>query len=380
MANEKLIFGSEILEQGVCGKELGKRELSTEPICGTLILDLDGTLTLPDSKYAIDKRAMLAVSEFVSRGGICALNTGATKERSERSFFNPLFCLLDEQCGFDEAVKIFSNRVWLLPENGSSILKSNGVTVMENELWFLWDETNPLHVPDKEKLRNLIETDLVPRISESFVVGDNPGEIGRRNYILSWKGLKETPKLIDMIKDEVIPSTGNIHWQRIQMKAARTTIDFINADSGKEPSTKIFLSNLGFKGPIVGFGDLGDEFAKVPGVITFNVNAENPNSFRIKEVPSLEVTDWQPIDIGKCLIKDNGDVFIEGKKVEVLRSNGGEIILAKTNEKGYLVPDISGKQSEKLIIPIPLTKGAGEATAVILERLMRVGYFNEEFN
>lgn len=380
MAKEKLMFGNEMLEQGVCGKEFGKRELSPEPICGTLILDLDGTLTLPGKNYAIDKRAILAVSEFVLRGGICALNTGATKERSERSFFNPLFCLLDEQCNFDEAVKIFSNRIWLLPENGSSVLKSSGVTVMENELWFTWDETNPLHVPDKEKLRYLIESDLVPRISESFVVGDRPGEIGRRNYILSWKGLKETPKLIDMIKSEIIPKTLNIDWEKIQMKAARTTIDFINSDSGKEQSTRIFLSKIGFNGPIVGFGDLGDEFGKVQGVTTFNVNTEKPNSFRTRDVSSLEVTDWQSVDVSECLIKDDDEVIFRGKKVEVLRDKNDEIIFAKTNEKGYLVPDISGKQPEKIIISKPLTSGAGEATAEILEGLMRVGYFDKDFS
>lgn len=370
MTKERQNFGNEIFERGICGKSFEKRELPPEPICGILLLDLDGTLTLPGSRYAIDKRAVLAVSEFVSRGGFCAMNTGATKERAERTFFNPLFCLLDEQCGFEKAVQIFSDKIWLLPENGSALLKSDGVTVLENELWFKWEENNPLHVPNKEELRRLIETVLVPKISGSFVVGDNPGEIGRRNYILSWKGLKNAPELIGMIKNEVIPNNHGFDWQKIQMKAARTTIDFINADSGKDPSTRTFLSKIGNVGPIIGFGDLGDEFANVPGVLTFNVNAEKPNSFRKVGLPSLEVTNWK--------VKSEQDCSVEDKD-KILCSNGGEKLRVRLNENGDLVPTDSTTEG-KIILAEPLTQGAGEATAEILERLMDVRYFRREDN
>lgn len=369
MTEERRNFGSETLEQGACGRKVGKRELPSEPVCGTIILDLDGTLTLPGSKYAIDRRAVLAVSEFVLRGGICALNTGATKERAERTFFNPLFCLIDEQCGnFDEAAKIFAERIWLLPENGSSILKSSGVTVLENELWFNWNETNPLHVPNKEKLRNLIETKLIPLVPGSFGVGDKAAEIGRRSYILSWKGLKDASKLVEMIKTEIIPENEDFDWEKIQMKAARTTIDFINAESGKEPSTRILLSKLPTTGPVVAFGDLGDEFARVPGVLTFNVNSLKPNSFRTVGLPSLEVTTWKVRDIGDCSPEEADNI---------LCSTGGKPLRVRMSENGNLIPT-QNNDGQKVILSEPLTKGAGEATAEILESLMDVGYFVRE--
>lgn len=337
-------------------------EQPSESIDGVLILDLDGTLTLPKSKYALDKRTLADISEFIGNGGVCALNTGATKERAERTFLTPIFGLLDERYGFDKATEIFIKKIWLLPENGSSILKSTGVTIMENELWFLWNETDPLHVPDKEKLRNLIETILVPKIPESFVIGDRLGEIGRRNYILSWKGLKNVPALIDMIKEEIIPQSKDIiNWDGIEMKAARTTIDFINAKSGKEPSTRKFLSMVNTDGPIVGFGDLGDEFAKIPQVTTFNVNAEKPNSFRSAKIPALDVANWIPINASECIITNNR-VFLNGKEIEVIRDEHGDIVL-----------DITRKN--RLFMIDPITKGAGEATAEMLERLIKIGYF-----
>lgn len=370
MTKEIQFFGNEIFERGVCGKSFEMRELPPEAIHGVLISDLDGTQTLPGSKYAIDKRSVLAASEFIYRGGIFALNTGATKERTERTFYHPLFCLLDEQCGFDKAVQLFTDRVWLLPENGSAILKSNGVTVLENELWFKWEENNPLHVPNKKELRKLIETLLIPKIPGSFVVGDNPGEIGRRNYILSWKGLKDVPNLIEMIKTDIIPNNNDFDWQRIEMKAARTTIDFINAESGKEQSTRVFLSKLNEPGPIVGFGDLGDEFASVPGVLTFNVNAEKPNSFRRVGLPSLEVTNWKVKNEQDCLAEDMNNI---------LCGNGGKKLRVRLNENGDLVPTESDAEG-KIILAESLTRGAGEATAEILERLMDVGYFRREEN
>lgn len=347
-------------------------------IFGMAFFDLDGTLTTPGSKYALDKRTLSSVSEFIFRGGICVLNTGATKERSERTFMNPIFCLLDEMSGFDEASKIFADRVWLLPENGSAILKSKEVAIVENELWFNWDEQDTCHVPCKKELRQLIEQKLIPKVFGSFIIGDQPGEIGRRNYILSWKGLKSVPELIKMIKDEIIPITPEIDWSNIEMKAARTTIDFINARSGKELSTKKLLEMLKFSGPIIGFGDLGDEFGKVPGVLTFNVNTEKPNSFRMARVPSLELTNWVTVDSDKCSLSSKGEVFFNGEKVEVLRDRNGNIIWSKIDNDGHTIPDISGNQKDKLIVSTPLTRGAGEATAEMLERLMEVGYFDKQ--
>jgi hypothetical protein len=173
-----------------------------------------------------------------------------------------------------------------------------------------------------------------------------------------------------MIKTDIIPNNNDFDWQRIEMKAARTTIDFINAESGKEQSTRVFLSKLNEPGPIVGFGDLGDEFASVPGVLTFNVNAEKPNSFRRVGLPSLEVTNWKVKNEQDCLAEDMNNI---------LCGNGGKKLRVRLNENGDLVPTESDAEG-KIILAESLTRGAGEATAEILERLMDVGYFRREEN
>ena len=302
------------------------------------------------------------IGTFISQGGLCILNTGATKERSERTFMNPVFCLLDEELGFEKASEVFKQKIYLLPENGSSILKPKEVSVVENELWFGWDEYYPLHVPDKERLRRLLETTLVPVFPGSFVIGDKPGEIGRRNYILSLKGLKEVPNLIEKIRQEVIPHHPEIDWTGVDMKAARTTIDFINAKSGKEPATRKLLQMTGFDGPIIGFGDLGDEFAKVPEVLTFNVNEKDPNSFRARNVASLEAYRWIEIPKVESSMNSKKEMFFRGEKIEVVRNSLGEVV----------------SLGENILAALPLTRGAGEATAEILEKLMGVGYFSKK--
>jgi len=344
---------------------------------GMLMLDVDGTLTRPNSQYAIEEQSINVLSEFIDRGGICVFNSGATKGRVERTVLNPIFCSLDGRYdNFQTVSKIFQERIILLPENGSAILKLDKVKVLENELYFDWREENNLSVPDKEKLRKLIEGELVPKYGNSFVVGDKPGEIGQRTYILSWKGLVNTPELIEMIKTEIIPEHREINWDKIGMKAARTTIDFIHADSGKKSSTEVLLAGLNFKGSVLGFGDLGDEFAKV--VPTFNVNQGKPNEFRQRGMASMELTDWKLLEDNEYKINDKDNVIDlkTDKEMNVLRSRNGKIIYAIENEN-QLISSILDGDGRPVKIEARV-EDAGKGTAWIIRQLIDSGYFDKE--
>jgi hypothetical protein len=262
------------------------------------------------------------------------------------------------------------------------------VEIVENELYFLWHILHPLHVPDKEELRTLIEKELVPSYKDSLVVGDHPNELNSRQYILSWKGVTNTLELVEEIEQNIIPKHPEIHWDNIQMKAARKTIDFINADSGKQSSSDWMLREIGsLDGPVLGFGDLGDEFGKV--VPTINVNQGKPNEFRRRGVSAMELTHWK-------LLCENGYVITgtgknakvrhkdTGTEINVLRNEKEEIIYADLNKNVYLGTTANGIGYPVEIKPATYTdvngklqtvQDAGKGTAWILRRLMDVGYF-----
>jgi len=349
---------------------------------GVLILDVDGTLTRPGSKYAIDSEAIDVLTEFIVRGGVCVFNTGATLGRLERTVFNQIFHNLDERHNNTlTASKIFQERIIAIPENGSATLLSRGVEIVESELYFLWHVLHPLHVPDKEKLRTLIEQELVPSRKNSFVIGDRPGDKNARQYILSWRGVTDTLKLIEDIKSRIVPKYPEIDWVNIEMKAARTTVDFIHAQSGKQPSIDWVLHEIGsLDGPVLGFGDLGDEFGKE--VPTIDVNQGSPNEFRRRGVPAMELTHWEPLRGNRYVITGNDEKAIvrhsdTGEEINVLRDRSGKIIYAVKNENGYLAATINGTGHPVEIKPNPKTvHDAGKGTAWALRRLIDAGYFN----
>jgi hypothetical protein len=371
------------------GHPVNKRE-NTCNIHGVLFLDVDGTLTRPGSLYAIDEEAIENLTEFVERGGVCIFNTGATQGRLERTVFNPIFSGLDKKYNNTQTVAgIFRDRIIAMPENGSVTLLSAGVDIVENELYYLWHILHPLHVPDKENLRVIIENELVPLYKNSLVVGDHPGEMNPRQYILSWKGVSNTLDLVDMIQSQIVPKHPEIHWNKIVMKAARKTIDFIHADSGKQPSADWVLHEIGsFDGPILGFGDLGDEFGKVIPII--NVNQGKPNEFRRRGVPAMELVRWE------LLSKDGFVVTGVGKnakvrhsendaEMNVLRDENGEIIYAFRNEKKHLEETINRNGYPVELKPVKFTdangkiqiiQDAGKGTAWVLRCLMDKGYFS----
>lgn len=357
-------------------------------IQGTLFLDVDGTLTRPGSMYAVDTEAIKVLAEFTNRGGKCIFNTGAIVGRLERTVFTQLFNALDEKNSMPTAIKIFQDHIIAMPENGSAVLLNAGVEVVENELYYKWHTLHPLHVPDKRLLRGVIETELVPQYRNSMVIGDQPGDLNPRQYILSWKGLSHTLELVQMIKQEVIPKHPEIHWQDIALKAARTTIDFVHASSGKRFSSGWILREFGsLQGPVLGFGDLGDEFAEV--VPTINVNQLRPNEFRRRGMPAMELTRWELLNKNDFIItgqRENAKVRDKQTDTEkhVLRDERGEIIYGKKSDHGYLV---STSENEGYPIEIkPSTykdngqtkpvEDAGKGTAWMIRRLMEIGYFS----
>lgn len=348
-----------------------EKNKTPQDIHGVLLLDVDGTLTRPNSPYAIDSEAVATLSEFIDRGGVCVFNTGATQGRIERTVLNPIFNNLDEKHNNTDTVsEIFKKHIICMPENGSAILLSTGVGIVENELYFNWHELHPLHVPDKEKLRSLLEKELAPSYQKSFVVGDRPGEANSRQYILSWKGLTNTLELVEKIKADFIPNHPEINWNNIGMKAARKTIDFIHSDSGKESSTAWLLNEIGLlSGPIIGFGDLGDEFGKI--VPTINVNQGKPNEFRRRGIAAMELTKWESLD-------ENGYVVINkdvrnkktGTEINVLRDNKGNIIYDDKTSRPVEIKPVKSIETNQNI------QDAGKGTSWTLNRLMSLGYFS----
>lgn len=64
------------------------------------------------------------------------------------------------------------------------------------------------------------------------------------------------------------------------------SLDFVHKQAGKDFSLRRALDEIDdLSGRVIGFGDSGDEFAKV--VPTFNVNP-NGSLFKTKELPYLE--------------------------------------------------------------------------------------------
>jgi hydroxymethylpyrimidine pyrophosphatase-like HAD family hydrolase len=347
-------------------------------IRGVLFLDVDGTLTRPGSMYAIDEEPLDVITQFIYRGGTCVFNTGATLGRLERTVFNPIFCRLDGLTSVETAKKIFQERVIAAPENGSAVCLNTDVRIVENELNFRWQTLHTLEVPTKQQLRDVIQREMVPLFENSLVVGNAREDDNPRQYILSWKGITDTRKQVRMIQEKIIPNHPEVDWENISMKAARKTIDFVHSGSGKKNSTEWMLRELGsLEGPILGFGDLGDEFAQV--VPTINVNRVKPNEFRARNMPAMELNRWELlVEDGYVVLGEGKDAIVRNKKtdkeIQVLRDKNSEIIYARQIDNGPLVPD-----SSEAGYPVeiqPFYGDAGKGTALVLRELMDRGYFS----
>lgn len=367
---------------------------------GTLILDVDGTLTKPDDPYAIEEEATDVLASFLMDGGNLVFCTGATLGRTERTVLAPIYRKVKAAVDSEKADDLFK-KVIVMPENGSALLLSKGVSIEENELKFDWFRIHELHVPNKVNLRSVIESDLIPLRPESYIGGDKPEDRGQRDYMLSWKnvcdlviprGSKQlsTRELIALINRGVIPNHPEVDWGKISMKPARTTIDFVHADSGKTISVRwMFEEIAGLGGPVIGFGDLGDEFASV--VPTINVNKKKPNEFRMKDdLPAMDLQRWSLLEQDHFVKTGEGPKAmvrstITDREILVLRDHNGEIIFAKKEENGLLSPVTAQEGCPIETKPVTYQKDgktlevedAGKGTAWMVKRLIEIGYFNK---
>lgn len=322
----------------------GERRGRQNGFWGTLVLDVDGTLTQPGRDYAIEGEAIKVLANFLTRGGSLIFCSGATRGRIERTILQPLFFNLERQQDTVAVNRLFK-RVVIMPENGSAILLNRDVYFEENEVSYNWYRLHELHVPDKEVLRKVLEEELLPKYEGSYFAGDHPDDRLRRDYILSVKGLKNTWEIKKQIETEMTSRHKEIDWTRIAVKAARTTIDLVHGDSGKTFSVAWVLQEIaGLSGPVLGFGDLGDEFAKV--VPTINVNQLRPNEFRLRGMPSLEMSgSWQLLNPDAYVVMGEKEETVirdrlTDKILSVLRNEQGEVIFA-AEENGFLQPTLN---------------------------------------
>lgn len=367
---------------------------------GVLVLDVDGTLTVPGKVYAVDPRAIKEVANFVYRGGSVIICTGATQGRLERTVLVPLVSELESLDQSSEGAE-FLKRVYLMPENGAVFLKSDGIKVVENEIHFDWEAICARDLPEKRRLVHFLKTVIAPQYKGSFILDNTcPEEKFRRHYIVSFKGLAEgTPReiieAIKQVRSELDPASfhGGIPWEKIEMKAARTTIDFVNLEANKDSAIFWALNNLGsLRGPVIGIGDLGDEFAKI--VLTINVNQKRPNEFRLRGMPSVDLNGgyellgrkgWTIVGQGK------GRKVLDvetGREIEVLRDEEGKIVFGRNvgrqspagNPVIQPCTEDGGGRPLKLLPFVPPgaikpLEDAGAGAAWIIRRLMEVGYF-----
>lgn len=358
---------------------------------GTLILDVDGTLTVPGHNYKIDTDALFVLGQFLQGGGNIDFCTGATRGRLERTVLTPFYNLLSELHDPASINELFK-RVVLQPENGSALLLARGTRFVENEIAFDWYKIHELHVPDKDKLKTVLRNKVLPNYKRSYLVAeDYPFPQYRRDYMVSVKDVGDTRNFKAMMEREIARLNPQVDWGNIAIKAARTTVDFFHAESGKATSVPWLLQEVvGFSGPVYGFGDLGDEFASV--VPTFNVNQQDPNAFRTRDQPAMDLTGgWE-------LLEGNNYVVVgesinmkvlnrrSGREIPVLRDNDNRIIFA-IEENGYLVPapqDTDNPAHPVRIQPLSYQKDgktivvedAGKGTAYMIDYLMRVGCFS----
>lgn len=361
-------------------------ELNKGEICGTLVLDVDGTLTVPGQDYAIEPEAIITLSKFLKGGGNLIFCTGASLGRIERTVLTPLYNKIDHKDPSVNADELFK-QIIVMPENGSALLLHKRTFIEENEVRFDWFRIHELHTPDKERLRKAVNLELVPKYPRSYVAGDYPNDQVRRDYILSLKKVTDTLKLKEYIEKEMFTKYSDINWEKIGVKAARTTIDFIHSDSGKTVSVEWVLRELdGLGGPVLGFGDLGDEFAKV--IPTINVNKKKPNEFRRRGMPSMDlVGGWNTLDKQKYVVIGKGQKAIvhdleADREITVLRDEKGEIIYTE-GEGPFWLPSGEDRGMPLEIMPVLYEKegkklevdDAGKGTAWIIERFMAIGYF-----
>ena len=384
--NQTMTWGTHVPEQT---RRMEPRRL----YWGTVVLDVDGTLTAPGHDYKIDTGVFPVLETFLKGGGHIVICTGATRGRLERTFLTPLYNHLSEQSAPADINEML-RRFIMQPENGSALLlPRGGARMVENETVYDWYRLHELPVPNKPELKSLL-TELLSDYKGAYVVADDYHDPTlRREYMLSVKDTGNSIAFQKLIEQRIAPQHPEIDWKNIRIKAARTTVDFVHAESGKAVSIPWLLNEVeGFSGPIIGFGDLGDEFATV--VPTINVNRYDPNAFRLRDQPAMDVCgSWELLNNqGYVTIGEGPNTKIldrkTGKEIPILRNADGTVIYAEENsdpeKNGLFAASDHGHGHPVRIMPLTYQKDgkivevqdAGNATAYMVKRLMEVGYFS----
>lgn len=245
-----------------------KLSSEVDKITGTLVLDVDGTLTDPFDKYSIYKPVINTLSKFILMGGKIIISTGGTFSRIYQSLIIPIM-------KSDQRINI-QDSLFVIPEFGSSIYEfSNGI----------WNPTNELHLPNKLKIREILENYLIYE-PDAFVAGPLRTDKIFRQYSLGLKNLICPQKTKDFFTSEVIPLRTDINWDDVQLRIETSTLDFCHVKAKKNISLFQLLRNKPFiEQPIYGFGDNGDDFSYV--VPTFDVK-KVPSEFERRLMPHIK--------------------------------------------------------------------------------------------
>jgi hypothetical protein len=331
-------------------------------ISGVAVLDLDGTLTTGLLDHKPDKAALSVVTKFVEEGGQIILDSGATRGRMERTYLAPIIANLEDMNYSQEVLtQIMKERVFLIPEAGSAVLAINNMSMNLGEWQFSYFPFFQAPCPSKDGIRKLLNRLIAsPEYRETYIAGDYPNDQEDREYMMSWRKLQDphkARKLILDIREGKIPippsqrgegdlfDPSQIDWDNIEVREARTTVDFLHKDAQKHIALSRFMQAYkGLKGPIIGFSDWGDAFAKI--VPTINVNPQNPNIFRQLNLASMDYNSrWRLMDEGEYDIHGHGTdavVYRDNtvEEVKVIRAINNEILLAKDDgDKKVVITD-----------------------------------------
>lgn len=239
---------------------------------GTVVLDVDGTLTDPENPSLIYSETIETLTLFLEKGGNIVLSTGASLERIEQTLLEPIASLTTPSSNLGYIV--------ILPEYGSA------VCLKENPLRSLLIKKRELHVPDKSNLRAVLQERILPYYPDVYIAGDSLEDRIKRNYTIGLKRLDNPLRLKRFIEEELMSIYPEIDWRNIQLMAESHSLDFVHRQTGKDLSLIWAINEISsLRGMFIGFGDSGDQFARV--VPTFNVNPQ-ANEFQAKGLPYLE--------------------------------------------------------------------------------------------
>lgn len=264
LGDSQIIPSQTLAEKSPCQKKYG----------GLLVLDINGTLTLPKDNEQTDPLVLPVLAEYITGGGTIAFCSLSTMVRIGKTVLFPLLYQL--------STPFEPSKIIVLPENGSAILRLSNYCFESNKVVCDWQRSEELPVPDKEQLQQYIIEKLIPKFGGSLA--DN------RQYILSWKGFRNsqaTAKMKRVLEAEYCPLAKDISWGQIMIRPSTTTLDFIHVKANKAEAVRRLLSQLEEIEPVLGFGDHGDDFGKV--VPTFNVRPGLIDYFALKGIPSMDI-------------------------------------------------------------------------------------------